>query len=138
MKILVSLLCLALVACASDSKYRVKRPFLYQVEKDHKVGYLFGTMHFGVTSEDLPDSFWPYFDRADVFISESGRESQEQFDKALTDRMYRAATEPLLEKKLKPEVFAKLKTFLQKKISVQFIDSAGKAFHLRNLHRFIP
>jgi uncharacterized protein YbaP (TraB family) len=115
MKFLISFLCLLLVACASDPKYKVKRPFLYEVEKDGKVGYLFGTMHVGVTSEDLPDSFWPYFDRSDIYINENGRESEERFQKALQERVARAKDEPTLEKKLKPDVFAKYDAYLRTK-----------------------
>jgi uncharacterized protein YbaP (TraB family) len=59
------------VGCVSEPKYQVKRPFLYEVKKDNKKAYIFGTIHVGVGIDDLPTSFWPYFNEGNMFVSES-------------------------------------------------------------------
>lgn len=61
---------LLISGCATETKYQVKKPFLYEVTKGDRKAYLFGTMHVGVVMEDLPDSFWPYFNQSDIVVTE--------------------------------------------------------------------
>ncbi len=64
------LISLFLLNGCAETKYQVKRPFLYEVSKGNQVAYLFGTMHKGVIAEDLPESFWWYFGTSDAFVAE--------------------------------------------------------------------
>jgi uncharacterized protein YbaP (TraB family) len=117
MKLLLLLPILFLVSCVSDPKYRIEKPFLYQVSKDSKVGYLFGTMHSSVVIEDLPKSFWPYFDQADIFVSESSDQDAKDFQKELEQRYVRGEKDLYLAEKLKPELFSRVSVYLKKHYS---------------------
>lgn len=73
-KIFLGFLFVFISSCASD-KYLVRKPYLYEVTKENKKAYLFGTIHSGVIIEDLPEKFWPYFNSADIFVSEANLSS---------------------------------------------------------------
>lgn len=57
-------------SCSTFSNHKVEKLYLFKAEKDSKTIYLFGTIHFGITANDLPPSFWPYFNSADSYAFE--------------------------------------------------------------------
>lgn len=63
---LVSLLLYSITGCSTLGK-----PFLYEVEVDGKKTTLFGSLHQGVSSEDLPASVHSRFKKAKVFVTDS-------------------------------------------------------------------
>lgn len=56
--------------CATDQTYKIEKPHLYSISKGSSKGYLFGTMHVAVATDDLPEYFWSYFDSAQVYLYE--------------------------------------------------------------------
>lgn len=106
--VLVFLLATLLIGCATEEKYLVKKPFLYEVSKGNKKGYLFGTMHLGILKEDLPDSFWPYFNSSDIAIFEADKADEEKLKTALGNRVWRKDNEPKASEVLTPAEFERV------------------------------
>lgn len=117
---------LALSGCASDPKYAITKPFLYEIRKDKKVGYMFGTIHLGVAVDDLPEAFWPYFKQADILLVEDSFEESnvEEFNLALAKQAIRSADQKPLKYLLSSEDYNKFSTILKTSPSykAEFVD----------------
>ena len=74
------------VFCAPILSYATmaKGPFFWQVEKDDKISYILGTMHKGVSFEEIQcyEEVKDYLDTADILLREPQRHErtvEEQF-----------------------------------------------------------
>lgn len=114
-----------LVGCATDQRYLVKKPFLYEISKDNKKAYLFGTMHIGVLSDDLPEKFWPYFDSSDIVVLESDAIDTKKFEGELVKRGLRRGDEPKASEVLTPDEFQKLSQLTARALSGLKIDDVS-------------
>jgi len=113
MKYLLSLLAFGIVACTSAPKQVVQKPFLYEVKKGTSKGYIFGTIHTGVDVSELPDSFWPYFDKADRVIVE-GFSPPEAIMASVNKYGYRSPEQKSLRELLSFEEYMALLAKVQK------------------------
>jgi uncharacterized protein YbaP (TraB family) len=105
-----------LTGCASDPKYKVDQPYLFEIKKEGQLkGYLFGTVHAGAELSDLPKSFLDTFDQHDILLTEVDLEvkpSQDQYSKVLLKN----PNEVSVQLKLKPDTFEKVKALFSKEM----------------------
>ena len=64
--------------CATETKYLVKKPFLYEAVKGNRKAYFFGSMHYGIEMGDMPKGFWTYVDNSDIVVTEIDTRVDEQ------------------------------------------------------------
>ncbi len=108
----ICFLLLLLIGCA-ETKYRVKKPFLYEVSKGRMQGHLLGTIHLGVTSKDLPPEFWPYFNESDAYVAEiDTTKGNEGLFGLVQERMLRSPYEKPLVEQLDKDTFNRLKNIV--------------------------
>lgn len=71
-----------LSSCAGP---KISNPFLWKATKGSHEVYLFGTLHRGISTNDLPPQFFTYLDSSKIFIMESAPNSNnvKHFDSQL-------------------------------------------------------
>lgn len=67
--LLISLFVFSTLSCWTNQK--IANPFLWKATKGSQTIYLFGTIHRGVSINDLPSQFFTYLDSSKIFILES-------------------------------------------------------------------
>lgn len=111
----LSLLLFLVLGCA-EAKYRVKKPFLYEVSKGRLKAHMLGTIHYGVSAEDFPPEFWPYFNGADAFIAEMDTtQGVGGWQRLVESRMVRTPYEKSLIELLDKDSYQRLKEAIKKK-----------------------
>lgn len=128
MKILMaSVVLLFFFSCASDP-YLVKKPYLYEVKKNEKLSYVFGSMHSGVHKSDLPEKFWDYVDQSSMVLSEvdfSDEQVSQKFESELAKRFILRNGEKKASEVYTPIEIEKIKTLIKKinpNLNESFID----------------
>ena len=116
--ILLGPICMALLSCATDPKYLVKKPYLFEVSKNQQTAYFFGSIHVGVSIDDLPSGFWVYLDRSDILLTETSPENDLELRKNILDdfnfKMQRQEGALEMKSLLKSDEYAKIKARLMK------------------------
>ncbi|HPI41330.1 MAG TPA: TraB/GumN family protein [Pseudobdellovibrionaceae bacterium] len=112
-------ICFALFfsACATDPKYFVSKPFLYEVTKDTQKAYLFGTIHLGVATDDFPNEFWKYFDESEQLLPESDNLSEsdlKEIDKLIILKLKKDVNAPKVTELMNAENAENVKNFIYK------------------------
>ncbi len=112
--------------CAS----KLKKPYLWSVEKEGRTSYIFGTIHSGVSYDEIPDSVRDKAKTASAFFNEipiDAVKSTEDLQKMPEDfrnfvkiMVSRADSEPTLDKILSPAgwnfLVSKYKTFSEEQL----------------------
>lgn len=130
-----------MMGCATslntDPKYVVKNPYLFEIRKDNQLrGYLFGTVHSGVDMGDLPNSFWPIFDKHDVLVTEIDTEKKRDSSEDWK-LMMKGPKDVSVNFKLKPEVFEKVKKLLVKEMGPARTDFVLKNANLYGIYQLV-
>lgn len=66
----LAILLLALAACGGETP-EVKEPFLWEVQGEGGPTFLLGTIHLGVSADELPDIVWQAYEESQTVIVES-------------------------------------------------------------------
>jgi uncharacterized protein YbaP (TraB family) len=117
MRLVISAL-LLLVGCA-EARYRVKRPFFYEISKGRFEAHILGTLHNGVSMEDLPEEVLHRFREADAFVLEADPKKINQ--SALDSVYYRGPKGKALKELLDAATYKKLEQFV-----AQILDPASQ------------
>jgi uncharacterized protein YbaP (TraB family) len=103
----------------------LRRPFLYEFEKDGKVSYLFGTQHRGVPYSQLPDSVIEKFDLADCILVEANMDTEarkKQVKQDAIDTVSLSKGEPKVVTLLTAAQNSKLKEMWPSKYKFSLVD----------------
>lgn len=119
----------------------IDKPFLYEIKKDSRQGYLFGTIHTGVMAQDLPDFFWNYFTAAESFAGESNfdEEIRKEILEVFKTKAIKESSDPLLSARLSSNDFQSLQTIIRQKyttLKVENLSPFGAYYFL--LHTLNP
>lgn len=129
---------LVLVVGCAEARYRVKKPFLYEVSKGRFQAFLFGTIHRGVAAEDLPASVWKALEESDAFVSEVDFEKDSaKVEEATRERLFRTEDEPLLSEILDKDTYKLLVELMSKELSALHLQTALKRFSLMGATAFV-
>lgn len=109
----IVLLSFLFTACSTQKTNEIKKPFLYEISKDGKVSYLFGTIHRGVDSREFHGSMWKYFDNADALATESDEKMPRDLQDAFAERLIRKNDQPKLSNVLNKDDFLTVKETLK-------------------------
>lgn len=78
-----------LLMCELCLAHSIEKPFLYEVKsQDRVLGHLFGTLHYGLSSSDLPEWFWQTFHSHQVYFFESTDNDKQHDETALKKIFY--------------------------------------------------
>lgn len=96
---------------AFDTK--ITRPFLWQIEKDDKISFLFGTFHLGIDSNaDIPLLVWKKLNQTKVFVMEAdpneAREKKDSNIEKWAEKIFIKKGTPTLHEQLSDAAWTKL------------------------------
>lgn len=104
-----------LCACLISGCTSIKRPFLYEIEKNHQTSFVLGTVHVGVEASELPDFVHDALRKSRIFLSEindevlSKSDSQILQKSRMSDLRENEQNKVYLSSRLRPETWNKLR-----------------------------
>jgi uncharacterized protein YbaP (TraB family) len=117
MRVSLILAC-ALAGAVLSGCATLKKPFFYEIERDHQVSYVLGTVHVGVEASELPGFIRDDLSKSRVYLSEMSQEILDRRDERTLQRYLIAdfnenvRTGNRLSSHLKPETFKQLRACL--------------------------